>query len=169
MMKTMFRRTLAALGLIAIAGAAPAKPVAKPALWAVTDADTTVYLFGTIHLLPQNYQWRSAKLDQAAEVELLQVLRARLQHHLVLVVMAEAVGVLAIAAVGWPTTRLNVGAPPRVGPKRPQHRRGVERPRPHFHVIGLQQNAALRAPIAVERKDQVLETQAQADVPRWRN
>jgi uncharacterized protein YbaP (TraB family) len=65
MMKTMFRQTLAALGVLAIAGAAPAKPVARPALWAVTDADTTVYLFGTIHLLPQDYQWRSPKLDQA--------------------------------------------------------------------------------------------------------
>jgi len=39
--------------------------VAKPALWSVSDADTTVYLFGTIHLLPDNYQWRSARLEQA--------------------------------------------------------------------------------------------------------
>src|SRR4051794_21545566 len=39
--------------------------VAKPALWEVSDPDTTIYLFGTIHLLPAQYQWRSAKLDQA--------------------------------------------------------------------------------------------------------
>ena len=67
MLKSLFRRTLAAFGLAAIA-TAPAPATAKqvrPALWAVSDADTTVYLFGTIHLLPPNYQWRTARFDQA--------------------------------------------------------------------------------------------------------
>jgi uncharacterized protein YbaP (TraB family) len=64
MLKSLLRRSLAALGLLGLATGASAAP-AQPALWAVSDADTTVYLFGTIHLLPQNYQWRSAKLDQA--------------------------------------------------------------------------------------------------------
>jgi len=66
--KTIFRRMLAALGVPLAFGAAPAEakaPVARPALWSVSDADTTVYLFGTIHLLPEKYQWRSAKLDAA--------------------------------------------------------------------------------------------------------
>jgi uncharacterized protein YbaP (TraB family) len=55
---------------LALAGApaeAKAPPAAKPALWAVSDADTTVYLFGTIHLLPENYRWRTAKFDQAVQ------------------------------------------------------------------------------------------------------
>src|SRR4051794_11042958 len=70
MLKSLFRRFLAAFGL-SIALAMPAAagpsppPVAHPALWAIADADTTVYLFGTIHLLPENYRWRSAKLDNA--------------------------------------------------------------------------------------------------------
>ena len=55
---------MATLGLVALPQAAEAK-AANPALWAVSDADTTVYLFGTIHLLPQNYQWRTPKFDQA--------------------------------------------------------------------------------------------------------
>ena len=65
------RRGLAALGLLAIAGSAsaqtvsPAVAVARPALWSVDDADTTIYLFGTIHMLPADYSWRSAALDQA--------------------------------------------------------------------------------------------------------
>jgi len=66
--KTLVRRCLAALGLPLAFGAAPATakaPVARPALWSVSDADTTVYLFGTIHLLPEKYQWRSAAFDQA--------------------------------------------------------------------------------------------------------
>src|SRR5256885_203825 len=70
MLKSRFRRTFAALGLsLALAAPAAARttapPVAHPALWAVADADTTVYLFGTIHLLPENYRWRSVKLDEA--------------------------------------------------------------------------------------------------------
>ena len=49
-------------------GAATAKtPMGKPALWAIADADTTIYLFGTIHLLPENFQWRTAKFDQAVK------------------------------------------------------------------------------------------------------
>ncbi len=102
-----------------------------------------------------------ADRGQAAEIELLQVGRARLQHHLILVIMAEPVGVLAIAAVGRPAARLDIGRLPRIGPERAQHRRRVERPRPHLQVIGLQQHAALRAPIAVERQDQVLKAQGQ--------
>lgn len=39
--------------------------VARPALWEVTDPDTTVYLFGTIHLLPENTAWRTATFDRA--------------------------------------------------------------------------------------------------------
>lgn len=72
MLKSFLRRVGAALGLpLLIAGsavpatAAPAAHVAHPALWAVSDADTTVYLFGTIHLLPANYKWRTPKFDQA--------------------------------------------------------------------------------------------------------
>jgi uncharacterized protein YbaP (TraB family) len=69
MLRTFLLRACAALGLsLALAASpAPAKAVrpAKPALWAVTDADTTIYLFGTIHLLPDKYQWRTSTFDQA--------------------------------------------------------------------------------------------------------
>jgi uncharacterized protein len=69
MLKSILRRVLAALGIsLLLASSAEAKaPVANPALWAVSDADTTVYLFGTIHLLPRNYDWRSDKLDRAVD------------------------------------------------------------------------------------------------------
>ena len=65
MVKTFLRRALAVLGLSLAATSAPAAGVARPALWAVSDADTTVYLFGTIHLLPEDYRWRTPKFDQA--------------------------------------------------------------------------------------------------------
>lgn len=70
MLKTILRRGLGALGLAALgscttAAQSPVAAAAKPAMWQVSDADTTVYLFGTIHLLPENYSWRSPLFDQA--------------------------------------------------------------------------------------------------------
>jgi len=58
---------LVALLLSACAPAArpDASPAARPALWKLADADTTIYLFGTIHALPPGYKWRDATLDAA--------------------------------------------------------------------------------------------------------
>jgi uncharacterized protein YbaP (TraB family) len=64
-----FGRKLAAFGAIAAtACAAPAAEpaAASPAMWKVADQDTTIYLFGTIHLLPKDTKWRSPAFDQAA-------------------------------------------------------------------------------------------------------
>jgi len=41
-------------------------PAAKPAMWKLADHDTTIYLFGTIHLLPKGTEWRTAAFNQAA-------------------------------------------------------------------------------------------------------
>jgi uncharacterized protein len=70
MMKKLFQRLFAPIaGLLALVPAAAAQArvpdVAHPALWEVSDPDTKIYLFGTIHLLPDNYQWRTAKFDEA--------------------------------------------------------------------------------------------------------
>lgn len=65
MRKSLIARWIAALGL-ALAALTPAAARApRPALWAVSDTDTTIYLFGTIHLLPDKFDWRSARFDQA--------------------------------------------------------------------------------------------------------
>ncbi|MEA3080794.1 MAG: uncharacterized protein QOD54_462 [Sphingomonadales bacterium] len=64
----LLRRFLAPVtALLALGSAAEARTpqLAKPALWAVSDADTTIYLFGTIHLLPADLKWRTPRLDQA--------------------------------------------------------------------------------------------------------
>ena len=63
LIKRFFAPFAALLALVAPAAARV--PQARPALWEVSDADTTVYLFGTIHLLPPNYQWRTPKFDAA--------------------------------------------------------------------------------------------------------
>lgn len=46
-----------------------AAPVATagPALWKVADADTTIYLFGTVHVLPQGLEWYDTTIASALE------------------------------------------------------------------------------------------------------
>lgn len=61
---TRFRR-LGARVLVAVALLFPAGAIAHPALWVVRGADTTIYLFGTVHLLPGNTPWRYPALDRA--------------------------------------------------------------------------------------------------------
>lgn len=57
-------RLLAPLFLLA---AAPAQPQAHPALWKLSDADTTIYLFGTIHILPAGTVWMDPPIKRAVE------------------------------------------------------------------------------------------------------
>ena len=57
-------RLLAPLFLLA---AAPAQPQAHPALWKVSDADTNIYLFGTIHILPAGTNWMDPAIKQAVD------------------------------------------------------------------------------------------------------
>jgi uncharacterized protein YbaP (TraB family) len=44
--------------------ALPAGPEG-PALWKVADEDTTIYLFGTVHVLPADLEWYDAEIDEA--------------------------------------------------------------------------------------------------------
>ena len=78
MLTNIIKRGLAALGVasMAIAPIAPAEARSNsgPALWQVSDKDTTVYLFGTIHLLPRDSSWRTARFDKAVQNSQLLVL-----------------------------------------------------------------------------------------------
>src|SRR3954470_3958317 len=71
MFKNVMRRVLGAFGLAAATTFALAPQAAEakgaPALWSVSDADTTVYLFGTIHLLPEKQQWQTPKFAKAVD------------------------------------------------------------------------------------------------------
>ncbi|MGN2252691.1 TraB/GumN family protein [Frateuria sp. GZRe12] len=51
------------IGFLLALFAGPA--LAHPGLWVVRDADTTIYLFGTVHLLPQDTAWHFPALDAA--------------------------------------------------------------------------------------------------------
>ena len=65
--------TLRALAGLALAAASPALagpppiPDADPALWVVRDADTTIYLFGTIHVLRPGITWFDDGVKSAFE------------------------------------------------------------------------------------------------------
>jgi uncharacterized protein YbaP (TraB family) len=50
-------RLVAAAAALMLAAPASAAPAGGPALWAVSDDDTTIYLFGTIHALPKGLEW----------------------------------------------------------------------------------------------------------------
>lgn len=57
---------LAAL-LAVLLGTAAAPAAAEPPMWVVKDADSTVYLFGTVHLLDPAIQWRTPRVLQALD------------------------------------------------------------------------------------------------------
>ena len=61
------RQRLAALGasLLVLAGCGKPSIEARPAMWRASDGDTTIYLLGSIHLLPPNIRWRTPLIDRA--------------------------------------------------------------------------------------------------------
>lgn len=54
-------RTLLAAALLALT---PAAASAAPAMWEVSDADSKVWLFGSMHALPEGVEWRTPLLDE---------------------------------------------------------------------------------------------------------
>lgn len=64
-------RVLCAFLLITVAAPlaarAEAAAPARPALWSLSDPDTTIYLFGTFHLLPQGVDWYGGPVARAFE------------------------------------------------------------------------------------------------------
>ena len=64
-------RRLRLLAPLLLLAAAPAQPSqgqqAHPALWKLSDADTTIYLFGTMHILPAGTNWLDPKIKAAVD------------------------------------------------------------------------------------------------------
>ncbi|MGZ8364463.1 MAG: TraB/GumN family protein, partial [Caulobacteraceae bacterium] len=61
----MITKVVGAVALVSalLVGAAPAR--AEPAMWTVKDADSTLYLFGTVHLLRPDRSWMTPKIKAA--------------------------------------------------------------------------------------------------------
>ena len=63
-------RLFAAFALLSACAASPKHPdggYGSPVLWQLSDEDTTIYLFGSIHALPKDLDWRSDALNAAFE------------------------------------------------------------------------------------------------------
>ena len=96
---------------------------------------------------------------QRLKIERLHVRWARLEDNLILMELAQAVGVFAITPVGRSSRGLNIGGPPRLRAKRAQNRRWMQRACPDLHIIRLQDDAPLIRPIGVQFQDDVLKGQ----------
>lgn len=62
------RTLLSALFALAVAAAgscAPRAPASEPAIWRIADADSEIWLYGTVHLLPLDLAWRGPRLETA--------------------------------------------------------------------------------------------------------
>jgi hypothetical protein len=94
---------------------------------------------------------------EGGEIEILHVRRIGLEKHLILMEVAQAVGVLAEAAVGGAPARLNVGDAPGRGSKRPKDGRRVQGAGADLEVIGLRNDTPLVAPELVQPQDEILE------------
>jgi len=69
MRKRMALCAILALPALLLAPASEAATSARqsdphPAIWKISDADTTIYLFGTTHALPKGFRWQSPALKQ---------------------------------------------------------------------------------------------------------
>ncbi len=64
---TVFALVLLCFGKGALADEHIGRIAAHPALWTVRSDTSTVYLFGSIHLLPANLSWRTPRIDHALD------------------------------------------------------------------------------------------------------
>ncbi len=60
-----FALALVAPVLVAALAMGASPVLAEPALWAIKDKDSTIYLFGTVHVLKPSTPWRSPKIAKA--------------------------------------------------------------------------------------------------------
>jgi uncharacterized protein len=65
MTKILQHRLMAVLAVLAGIGLGLTPAAAEPALWVVKDKQSTLYLFGTFHVLPTGADWETPKIAKA--------------------------------------------------------------------------------------------------------
>jgi uncharacterized protein YbaP (TraB family) len=65
--KALNRAAGLAVGAVASLGLLAGAAQAEPALWVIRDADSTIYLFGSVHLLKADAHWMTPKIQKALD------------------------------------------------------------------------------------------------------
>ena len=99
-----------------------------------------------------------AQVLQRGQVEILDVVRAGLEDHLILVVVAQPVGVLPVAPVGGADGGLHVGHLPGIGAQHLEKGRRVEGAGAHLGVVRLPDDAALLGPELLQAQQHFLKS-----------
>jgi hypothetical protein len=58
-------RTFALAAVVLLCACAPKADTGGPAMWRLTDADSEIWILGTVHVLPGALKWRTARIDKA--------------------------------------------------------------------------------------------------------
>jgi hypothetical protein len=96
---------------------------------------------------------------KALQINILDVDGRRFEDDLKLRVLVEAVGILAIAAVGGPTAGLHIANAVSVRPEDAEKRFRMHSARANFHIVRLLQDATLLHPKMGELEYQILKRQ----------
>src|SRR6185437_16453158 len=109
-----------------------------------------------------------AERGEAAQIQVQDLERRRFDDHLVLVVVLQTEWIVTVATVGGAARGLQVGGAPRLRPDRAQKGRRVESPGSDFHVVGLQDEATLVRPVALQSENELLKSaRRRADLHAW--
>ena len=100
-----------------------------------------------------------AQFLQAAQIQILNIVGRGFERDLELVIMLQAVRVVAVAAVFRAAAGLHIGHIPRFGTQRAQTGGRVRRARAHFDIERLDDRATLICPISLQFKNDLLESQ----------
>src|SRR5689334_5369291 len=93
---------------------------------------------------------------QAAQIQIENLERRGLDDDLVLIIVLQPERVVAVTTVRRTARRLQVRGAPRLRSNGPQEGSGMESTRAHLHIVGLQDDAPLLRPIALQPEYELL-------------
>lgn len=93
---------------------------------------------------------------QTFKIQLLDIVRSGLQHHLILIVVLHTVWIFTVAPISGTTAGLGISGAPGFRSQRPEKGRWMECAGSHLHIVGLMNDTAPIGPKAVQGKNQIL-------------
>jgi hypothetical protein len=102
------------------------------------------------------------QLSQTFQIQRLNVVRRRLQHDLILIVVLHAIRILAVSPIRWTPAWLGIGGTPGLWAKGAEERGWMKGTRPHLQIVGLMNDAALLGPVVMQCENEILEGHEQS-------